>query len=417
MHRRATALIHRGWWPLVGALLLAVVTAGCSLGAGGQPAVDGPPEVAIAPGIGSAPYCQGVTINIQAAVANTGDDIALVEITVGDETIAQISSPNPDNATVFTVSQPWLAERSGTQTVRVSAVRGDGTRGEDTASINVVAAETVNTATQPTNIPANPQPTQPAASTQQPVSTQTPATIAPATATPRPQRTNTASGIPQAIFDRQQNVRTGPGTNFTRLGTFAPNDRADILAQNLDGTWYKVRFQGGQAWVYAPYVTVEGSLTDIPREAGPPTPIPPPTAVPTAVPPPTEPPAQANLVVENIGISVPADGSVQPKCGVPFIARMTIRNTGTTAASTGLSRIENRYLGDNSVNASSGSALVPVTLQPGDTHTVEFMFTVTTNFDEQHRVVFITDVNNEVAETNEQDNENGITYTLERAGC
>jgi hypothetical protein len=67
---------------------------------------------------------------------------------------------------------------------------------------------------------------------------------------------------------------------------------------------------------------------------------------------------------------------------------------------------------DGQVIRSSGDALVAVNLPPGGTHTVAFTFNVDVFVNEDQRVVFIADVNNQVAETIENDNQTGITYQL-----
>jgi len=393
-------------------LLITLLVSACSLGSSNDPVeadIVGPPVVTIAQGIASAPYQVGVTVDIQAAVSNAGGTLDRVEFAVDSQLIATLDEPNPDGALTFNVAQPWQADAAGVRSLRVSAIRDDGSRGDATVRITIVASNGPISATSAVASTANPAATsRPTVATQSSQPTVAQATVQRATAT---------SSVPIAVFDRNQNVRNGPDTNFDRIGTFAPGQQAEILALNLDETWYKVRFQGGQAWVYAPLVQLQGSTTGLSREAGPPTPIPPPTAVPTAVPPTSTSAPSVNLTIENFTIAVPSDGSVQPKCGVPFVARFTIRNSGQSATSTGAILIENVHLASNTVNGSSGGALVPVNLEPGATHTVETALTIDTFFGEQQRVIFRADANNQVAETNEDDNQNGITYTLEQGGC
>jgi uncharacterized protein YraI len=390
-------------------LTLLALTA-CSLGSSDNETEDtlfsGPPVVTIASGIDSAPYRVGVDINIQAAVSNAGPDVVQVAFIVNNALVNTQDAPNPNDAATFNVAHTWQANAAGTYTIQVSATRADGARGDDSVSITVIDGNSspINPVQQVTNTPlsaaTNPlaRSTQPSAATVAPVASSTPS-------------------VPEAVFARNQNVRTGPGTNFDRIGTFAPGDRAEILSLNLDETWYKVRFQDGQAWVYAPLTTLEGSVGGLSREAGPPTPVPPPTAVPTAVLPTVTSPPGVNLAIEGFTISVPSDGSFQPKCGVPFVARFTIRNTGEGTTNTGAILIENVHLGSNTVNGSSQNALLPVELGPGGTHTVETALTIDTFFGEEQRVIFRVDANNQIAETNENDNQNGITYVLEQAGC
>jgi len=385
-----------------------IVTAGCSLAGGGTtPAPD--PEVVIAQGVSAAPYQAGVTVTIPVSVRHA---VGLDQVTfdIDGVTIATLNRPNPADDAVLTLEQAWLADASGTRTLTVRASRADGASGVDTATLQVVGEVAVDvepeTITEPTTAPV-------VGSTTEPVESE------PESGAEAGQDNPTAGGFLQAVFDRNQNARVGPGTTFARITTFAPGDRADILGQNLDGSWYKVRSAGaGEVWIYAPLVTVAGSIAGVPREAGPATPVPAPTRVPTAAPPSTPTPAPAvNLVLESFGVAVPADNSVQPRCGVPFVARMVIRNDGDAPTSTGLSRIDNVYLAGNALTASSQGALVPVMLDPGDTHTVEYTFNITTFVDEEQRVEFIVDAGNAVAETDETDNQNGITYVLQPGDC
>lgn len=385
----------------IGFILIMISLAGCSLTGGSttEETIQGVPQVSIV--ASSAPYREGVTAYIQATIANAGTDISRVEVLMDGAVVATLPNPNPTGDAVFGISQPWQAVGLGAHTIRVVAFRADNSSGEASQPINVVESQTIQqpvqqttATTQPTIAPRNTLPPQPTSN-------------APATAFP----TSSAASVPMALFDRQQNVRSGPGTEFVPiLGTFSTGEQAEILSQNLTGEWLKVRFADGEGWVYAPYVTVQGSISNLPREVGPPTPIPQPTAIPTAVPPPAAtntPQASLNLVVIEPFIDPP-----QPNCGESFQVGMTIRNDSTQRISTGLSRIQNVHVGSGTVTASSGDGLVAVDLDPGATHRVAVTLMVDVYFNEIHRIEFIADVNNQIAETNENDNRIGVQYTL-----
>ncbi len=409
-------------------LLLTLILTACSLSSGGGQNNE-PPVVQIAQGIGSAPYREGVYINLQAAITNTIGEITAVEFAIDNRVIAEITSPNAQGLAQFVITEQWQAEGIGTRVLRISATRRDGTRGEATTTLNIIAADAPEqplvqggTAAIPGTQATSNAPTQAPNTSGQP---QTAPTLSlPPTQAPAPTQSQAVTGGTQAVFDRLQNVRSGPGTEFTRIGTFNADDRAAILAVSTNAEWYKVRFGvAGEGWVYAPFVQVQGSIAGLPREAGPPTPVPLPTAFPTAVIPPAVIPTTApanelpNLTVTDIGIFVPSDGTSQPKCGVPFVARVTVRNTSNVATSTGLTLMQNVHVGSGTVNGSSGLALVPVNIGPNGSHFVEYTFRVDTFVGDEQRVEFIADANAEVAESNESDNRNSISYILQAGNC
>jgi hypothetical protein len=393
-------------------ILLTLLLSACSLSSGGQS--NHPPSVQIAQGIGSAPYREGVFVNLQAVIINTEGEIASVEFAIDNRVLSEITEPNAQGLSQFVVTEQWQAEGIGTRVLRITATRRDGTRGEATASLTVIAADSPQEGLTPQINPTATQGTtvQPTTSGQQPPPTvQSPPTQPPTQAP-------STTGQAQAVFDRLQNVRSGPGTEFTRIGTMNANDRAIILAVNTNGEWYKIRFGTGEGWVYAPYVSPEGNVAALPREVGPATPVPLPTAFPTAIIPTATPEVQLpNLTITDIGIFVPSDGSVQPKCGIPFTARVTIRNVSDVPTSTGLTLMQNVHVATNTVNGSSGTGLVAVNIGPNGTHTVEYTFTIDTFVGEEQRIEFIADAGNEVVESNESDNRNSIIYMLASGSC
>src|SRR5690606_27674665 len=134
-------------------------------------------------------------------------------------------------------------------------------------------------------------------------------------------------------------------TNFEPpIGTFQAGQQAEILSQNNDGTWFKVRFATGEGWVFAQITKTEGDIASLPREAGPP--IPTATATPIApVVQPTSAPDQPttvpvtsdgpNLVVVNWEMRMLAgDRPVNDiAANQPAIAFVRVRNAGNQPAS------------------------------------------------------------------------------------
>lgn len=104
--------------------------------------------------------------------------------------------------------------------------------------------------------------------------------------------------------DDQINVRSGPGTDYPKIGVLLNRQQVPALGRLPGGTWVLVAYpgvEGGQGWVYAPLTQLFG---DVPIAEIPPTPTPrvtptidptlasqfvvdiPPTRMPTFTPPP-----------------------------------------------------------------------------------------------------------------------------------
>ena len=91
----------------------------------------------------------------------------------------------------------------------------------------------------------------------------------------------TVTGTPQGptiiVYsdpEEQINVRSGPGVAYPKVGVLINRQEVPALAQTVGGTWVKIVYpgvEGGEAWVYAPFVRLTGELPIIPK---PPTPTP-----------------------------------------------------------------------------------------------------------------------------------------------
>lgn len=108
-----------------------------------------------------------------------------------------------------------------------------------------------------------------------PTVTSEPTALAPTPTTPTPIVVIGVDGV---------NVRTGPGTNYTRLGYLEPGLQVEAIGYY--GDWWQVLYEGEPAWLYGDLVTA--SNTEQLHEVQPPAaPTPPPataTLVPTAPP-------------------------------------------------------------------------------------------------------------------------------------
>jgi hypothetical protein len=120
--------------------------------------------------------------------------------------------------------------------------------------------------TQPTATPVPPTPTSPPPSPTVPVK-------------PLGKATGTA------------NVRSGPGTNYARLGQVQEGQEFEVTGRNEDGDWWQLSFEGKPGWVAATFIGVNeaGAAVAVVAEI-PPSPVPA-APRPPAPAPPTQPPA------------------------------------------------------------------------------------------------------------------------------
>jgi len=142
-----------------------------------------------------------------------------------------------------------------------------------------------------TNTPATPTEIPPTAT---PVASPT-STPEPATPTPEePTATATPETVGLTVTVATANVRSGPGTNYARIGQVRQGETYEVTGNNPAGDWWEFTFNGQPAWIFKDMVSVNGAdrvqlASNIP--APPPTAKPRPTS-PPAPPQPTSPPAQ-----------------------------------------------------------------------------------------------------------------------------
>lgn len=102
----------------------------------------------------------------------------------------------------------------------------------------------------------------------------------PATQTPLTEVPPTAGGA-RLTLDGDLNVRTGPGTQYERIGWLAAGTTIPIMGRTADSTWWQIPYpaaSGGVAWISAGYGTARDTGA-VPVVAAPPLPTP---AAPTA---------------------------------------------------------------------------------------------------------------------------------------
>ena len=91
------------------------------------------------------------------------------------------------------------------------------------------------------------------------------------------------AAIPEIVMTRQTNVRSGPGTNYTVLGTENQGARFVVTGRNPAGDWWEIDYNGRTGWVSAGLVTpynTEAVAVSANLPAAPPTPTPPPAPLP-----------------------------------------------------------------------------------------------------------------------------------------
>ena len=60
---------------------------------------------------------------------------------------------------------------------------------------------------------------------------------------------------PTVTIKRSMNLREGPGTDYTIVGTVSDGDQYSAVSTNAAGDWWQIEYQGRLAWVYGSYVT------------------------------------------------------------------------------------------------------------------------------------------------------------------
>ncbi len=223
-----------------------------------------------------------------------------------------------------------------------------------------------------------------------PTPTLTPTPVTP-TNTPYPTATLEGTWIEVAVDTL--NVRTGPGFEYDKIGKVKKGEKYRVLGAVADYTWLVIDYQSGIGWVKAEYVTILGEISEVSIVQPPPTPTPAATATATLSPNP-------DIVIDTVILN-PA----QPIPGKPFTATVTVRNGGGGAA---------------------GQFAVAATWKPGEVYTSAHVDGLAGGQTTQvqlsgtmgtatgiYQVAVVADLNNDVAESNEQNNLYNITYRVD----
>lgn len=409
------------WRFRTGRVLLAVVVllvaSACSLNQSpdGQQVGGGPPVVRLVSPAANATYLEGVPVNIQASITNAGDDIDRVEVTVDNAVVTTLPDPNANGLAAFSITHSWPAAGVGNHLIGVTAFRSSGAASEPaTVTINIISPAPEVEATTP---PTEAQPTQAPADSGDEGDEPTDESDAPTDEGDAPADEGDdepdENGPPMATFTQGANVRRGPSTNFNPpIGSFAANQTAEIVGRNPAGDWYKVRYYNADGWVFASLLTVSGDTSNIPVDAGPPTPQPtaiPPTPIPapaaTAVP-----ASSANLVAGTIRL----DPS-EPSCRRTFNVRVDIANLGSSdTTASGSFTVQDFYNGQLQ-EQTQGS--IPIIAAGQTIESAPIPITVSTYFEEEHTIVVILNSSGSIPEAGATDNRAELRYRLRKGDC
>jgi uncharacterized protein YraI len=142
-----------------------------------------------------------------------------------------------------------------------------------------------------------------------------------APAQPEPQQAASATPPPVRIEAYQDVfVRSGPGTEYDRLGVLIAGQTGEIIGRSSNHQWIKIVYvgpHGTEGWVFRDLVRIIADMTTVPVAEAPPTPTLPPTAtsafglpaaLSTATPGPDRPPTFTPPVAEIRPTLLPVQG-------------------------------------------------------------------------------------------------------------
>jgi len=215
------------------------------------------------------------------------------------------------------------------------------------------------------------------------------------------------STTPQATARLNANVRRGDGTIYDTVSNLPAGTTVQIIGVSSLGTgWYLIVMPNGvQGWVAPSVVDVTGNFSGVPRVN------PPPPPAPTPVPVTATPNSTINLVAGNFRFD---PGS--PNCGQTFNIYMDVANFGSQFSPSGIISIRDFRQLDGSFQTSTAGSFPPIA--PGQTLNIgPIPLTVSTFYNENHRLEMTVDGSNLIFESNENDNNKEAIYLLNKAGC
>jgi hypothetical protein len=241
----------------------------------------------------------------------------------------------------------------------------------------------------PTNTPVPPSPTPTPTQVLATPDTPTPQSSAPTESPATEAPSNTSPGGPSVTVDVNLNVRTGPGTNYDRIGALAVGTTVEIVGRSANSAWWQIPYPGapdGKAWISAGYGTAH-STEAVPVVEAPATPTPSaPTATPTSpAPPPAPTPAYQYTPLAwegqwNGGLAQ-IRGHVRDSAGSPVNGVFVQAKCGSTVLASNPSGV-NLYSPGESYEAGAYDIILSSPLDPNSMCNWEVHIVEASNYDE-----------------------------------
>ncbi len=209
--------------------------------------------------------------------------------------------------------------------------------------------------------------------------------------------TQAVSSAPQVTANVNANVRTGDSTGYSILTTLRQGQSAPIIGRSSTGSgWFLIRLADGrQGWIAPSTVTVQGDTSGIPFVNPPPLPTPiPPTVTPTS--------SLPDAAITNVIFANP------PVQGSPFTTAVTVFNNSSVPLPETQVLCSFRVAG---TIVSQATGYVPP-LNPFTQIVVSVTTTIGSGSGSPLIAECAVDVNNLIAELNENNNFFNITTTL-----
>ncbi len=237
-----------------------------------QPDTSGAPSVDIRVPVNGMSFAEGTNVIIQVVGTDSGSGVSRIDLLIDDVVVSSSEAPTTTGQPAYMVNFEWPAQGVGAHSISAVALRQDGASSTPAIiSVNVVAV-------QPTAAPtATPEPT-----TEEPEATEEPEE------TEAPEPTAAPTG-PRAVTTSGVNVRSGPSTNYSLIGSLLAGTELDVTGRNADSTWFRVPYYNAEGWIFGGLLTVTGDVNSLPVinvPPPPPTAAPPPTAIPATNAPP-----------------------------------------------------------------------------------------------------------------------------------
>ena len=178
----------------------------------------------------------GTTVIIQARVENNGAALTRVSVRLDDALVGEEAlDADSGGASAVQLSLEWPTSNPGQYEIAVVAERADGTTAREAVSVSVVSSgDGASTASE-----------------------------ALSTALPTP---TAAPPVLDGMTAAAANLREGPGPEFALVARIDADQPVEITASNAARDWYKIRYESGEAWIYAESVNASGDVSALPLD-------------------------------------------------------------------------------------------------------------------------------------------------------